>query len=70
MNSPEDDEESVVPHQFTLPMLLKMAEAGTLKDDTTLAPVGHIQLTMSASSITPDQNRFWLDCASIGSTLK
>ena len=51
-------------------MLLMISEDGVLVDETTSAPVEHIQLTSSTSSNVPDQNRLWLGSASIGSTVK
>lgn len=52
------DEVDVVPHQVIFPMPLIMAEEGVFVDVTTFAPVSHMQLTISTSSSTPDQNRF------------
>ena len=47
-----------------------ISEEGVLAEDTTSAPVEHIQLTRSTSSNVPDQNRDWLSSTSIGSTSK
>ena len=47
-----------------------ISEEGVLVDDTTSAPVEHIQLTRPTSSNVPDQKRDWLSSTSIGSTSK
>ena len=51
------DEMFLVPHQFILPMLLKIVDDGVFLDETTSAPVLHIQLTSPTSSNVPDQKR-------------
>lgn len=47
-----------VPHQLISPMLSMIAEEGVLADETTSAPVGHLQLMTPTTSNTPDQKRF------------
>ncbi len=47
----------VFPHHLMSPISLIMAEDGVFEDDTRSAPVEHIQLTSSANSYVPDQNR-------------
>ena len=70
MRSPVDVLTLEVPHQFISPMLSIMAEDGVLAEETTSAPVGHLQLITATRSITPDQKRFWLGGTSMGSKLK
>ena len=70
MHSPVDVTLDVVPHQFISPMLSMIAEDRVLAEETTSAPVGHLQLITATKSITPDQKRFWLGCTSMGSKLK